>query len=320
MEGKTSGMLKAIAAILAYAFIFVIAAHFLAEAILHDENPKCQYAGYNGYPDRLYPPFSNWTEDNYGRIIEYDISSMGFRDREYTFDKPSMTYRIISLGDSFTFGQGVGSDETYAKILESLLAGHNASRYSRFEVINMGVQGYNTRDEVQYFMERGSRLGPDLVIIGYVPTNDDLDSRIQEINDAPTSLLLQGFSLIDGRLCSAAARKIAESRYSSQSFSASGFKKYVGDPLAQIGRAAATGNYSVIAFNYNGLAVDSREYLPLQEALNNSGIIYIDMNRIFDGHNITMQLSERDPHPSGIANRLVAERLNSEISRMIDDR
>ncbi|MCZ6777122.1 MAG: hypothetical protein O7D34_11815 [Ignavibacteria bacterium] len=53
--------------------------------------------------------------------IDYTINSIGLRDREYAIDKPSKTYRILMLEDSFIEGDGVYSNETCAKRLEAIL-------------------------------------------------------------------------------------------------------------------------------------------------------------------------------------------------------
>src|SRR2546430_1564409 len=50
--------------------------------------------------------------------MKVKINSLGMRDREYSVEKPKGTYRILVLGDSYTFGSGVQADETYAKLLE----------------------------------------------------------------------------------------------------------------------------------------------------------------------------------------------------------
>ena len=43
------------------------------------------------------------------------------RDDEFEVEKPKDTFRVISVGDSFTFGWGVANDETYPQQLEELL-------------------------------------------------------------------------------------------------------------------------------------------------------------------------------------------------------
>ena len=59
----------------------------------------------------------------------------GFRGvREFALKKDSAKTRILLLGDSFTFGEGVSDDETYAQVLQRALPGA--------EVINAGVHGY----------------------------------------------------------------------------------------------------------------------------------------------------------------------------------
>ena len=51
------------------------------------------------------------------------------------------------LGDSFTFGEDVGDDETYSHHLEQLLPGT--------EVINLGVHGYGHDQMLIYLREEG---------------------------------------------------------------------------------------------------------------------------------------------------------------------
>jgi len=90
------------------------------------------------------------------------INSMGFRDREFTLEKPDGVKRILVFGDSFVFGVGVDQSHLFSTRLEELL---NASSSRRFEVINMGVSGYSTDQEYLLFRELGKALDPDLVIL-----------------------------------------------------------------------------------------------------------------------------------------------------------
>lgn len=98
---------------------------------------------------------------------DVQISSQGLRDREYTFDKPRGTYRIMLLGDSTTFGWGVAEDDTSAKLLEQQLNSMRIPGYDRFEVMNTGVGNYDTVQEVTYYKTQGRQFHPDLVVLMY---------------------------------------------------------------------------------------------------------------------------------------------------------
>ncbi|MBW2416881.1 MAG: SGNH/GDSL hydrolase family protein [Deltaproteobacteria bacterium] len=103
-----------------------------------------------------------------------NLNSDGLRDRDYTIKKPPGTVRIIALGDSVTYGFRIELDATYAKRLEALLNGETDG--PRYEVINFGVDGYNTRQELERFRQKGRRYRPDLLLIGYT-MNDVLDAE-----------------------------------------------------------------------------------------------------------------------------------------------
>ena len=95
------------------------------------------------------------------------ISPEGFRDRSFLPRKAKHIFRIVAVGDSITFGLFCQQDKTYAKILEQQLNERATDGSTVFEVINMGVTGYNTTQVVEMLQDRGMRYEPDLVLYGY---------------------------------------------------------------------------------------------------------------------------------------------------------
>ena len=69
-------------------------------------------------------------------------------------------YRIAVLGDSFVFGSGVAQDA----ILTRRLAAHLGPG---FEIVNLGVPGYGTDQELLTLRRWGRKLAPDLVLLGF---------------------------------------------------------------------------------------------------------------------------------------------------------
>ena len=95
---------------------------------------------------------------------KYSINSMGFRDHEYSVEKDPDTFRIVVLGDSIIWGHGLSLEHTFAKQLNNLL---NGVVKQKIEVLNFGVSGYSTQQEVELYRIKASRFEPDLVIVGY---------------------------------------------------------------------------------------------------------------------------------------------------------
>lgn len=100
-----------------------------------------------------------------GGTLRYRTNSLGFRDREFAREKAPGRFRILGIGDSFTFGTGVRLEDTYLARLQALLdAGGAAGHY---EVLNLGVMGFDTAHEVALLREVGLAFSPDLVILCY---------------------------------------------------------------------------------------------------------------------------------------------------------
>jgi lysophospholipase L1-like esterase len=89
------------------------------------------------------------------------INADGLRDVDHSIPKGDR-YRIIFLGDSFTFGWGVTEAETFKSLLEAALN----QRYPT-EIINFGTGNYNSEQEVNLFLEKGLKYTPDKVVVFY---------------------------------------------------------------------------------------------------------------------------------------------------------
>lgn len=107
---------------------------------------------------------------------QYDWSA---RHKGYPLARTPGTFRIVVLGDSYTYGQGVTRDRTFPALLEKKLNAMGAN--VRFEVINLGFCGLNTITEKKILADyginpdtwepdpayRGLAYQPDLVILEY---------------------------------------------------------------------------------------------------------------------------------------------------------
>jgi lysophospholipase L1-like esterase len=93
------------------------------------------------------------------------VNSHGTRGPEFSAEKPADTIRILSLGDSRTFGWGLTEAETYSDRLQRLLQGQ-VGKKKKVEVINAGVNAWSYMQMLVYFRETGIKYNPDCVIIG----------------------------------------------------------------------------------------------------------------------------------------------------------
>ncbi|MDP3727177.1 MAG: hypothetical protein Q8R35_00900, partial [bacterium] len=97
---------------------------------------------------------------------EYHYNADGLNDRfDYAVPKPADTFRIIALGDSWTYGQFVSTGDAYPERLEDMLNDRRLCRSNRkFEVLNFGVPSYDIEYSAERFRLRGARYDPDLVL------------------------------------------------------------------------------------------------------------------------------------------------------------
>jgi lysophospholipase L1-like esterase len=92
------------------------------------------------------------------------INAHGTRGADFAVPKPPNTIRILSLGDSRTFGWGLNDSETYSARLEEGLQKHFGTS-EKVEVINAGVNAWSYSQMNAFFRERALSWQPDVVLL-----------------------------------------------------------------------------------------------------------------------------------------------------------
>ncbi|MCX6709358.1 MAG: SGNH/GDSL hydrolase family protein, partial [Candidatus Woesearchaeota archaeon] len=156
-------------------------------------------------PILIYEIMPNTRVQVYGYWVKFNrttietVNSDGFRGRDYSIEKPKGVYRIIVLGDSFTEGFGVNDNETFSYCLEQMLNSLNISG-KRFEVLNLGVGGYNTLQEVEQLKVKGLKYNPDLVIIAHHASDVENISEIEKNTNEMYASYLKETAIINNNI------------------------------------------------------------------------------------------------------------------------
>jgi lysophospholipase L1-like esterase len=85
-------------------------------------------------------------------------NALGLRGPELARERDGRA-RVLVLGDSFAYGVGVADGETFSARL--------AARDPGLELLNAGVNGYGTGQELLLLRELGPGLAPDLVLLAF---------------------------------------------------------------------------------------------------------------------------------------------------------
>ena len=192
------GLLKALCAVL----IGLAAALLLAEVAL-------RVAGFS-YPQfwqadadagwRLLPATEGWWPGEGPRDPQSFVrtNSEGLHDREHINPKPPGTFRIAILGDSYAEAFQVDMNHAFWAVMGRELAGCRALQGKTVEVVNFGVMGYGTAQELEVLKTRVWQYSPDLVVLEYFPGNDlsDNSRELRSDQDLPKPF----FDLRNGKL------------------------------------------------------------------------------------------------------------------------
>ena len=125
---------------------------------------------YRPHPYTLYELTPGWRSDD-GRSRH---NSLGFRGPDVAVPKPAGRRRVVCMGESTTYCTGIADDAaTYPAQLQAYLA--RACPKLDIEVVNAGVGGYTSVENVLRCLFHVAPLEPDVIVYYY--THNDVYAR-----------------------------------------------------------------------------------------------------------------------------------------------
>jgi lysophospholipase L1-like esterase len=107
-------------------------------------------------------------------LVEMNGKVSSFRPMHFSYAKPKGVYRILALGDSYTWGDKISDyRNTWPEVLEARLRQRNFNKIC--EVLNLGACGFTTVNEYELLNKKGWEFSPDLIILQFT-LNDPLPS------------------------------------------------------------------------------------------------------------------------------------------------
>lgn len=132
-------------------------------------------------PNQLHPPDGRCVGLQPGSATEYtgflsrqkpvtlEVNRLGYRGAERPPAKPAGSERVVFVGDSYTYGQGVLEKESLPTQLEDDFVRDG----NRVEVMNFGIPGENLDEYLDQYRYFASHWQHDLLLVGLV--ENDLD-------------------------------------------------------------------------------------------------------------------------------------------------
>ncbi len=180
-------------------FASIICALFIAEIAL-------RVAGYTypifyttdtarGYA--LRPCMRGWYRKEGAAYVR--INCAGLRDREHALAKPPDTFRIAVVGDSFAEALQVPVADAFWAVMEQKLQGCPVFSGRKVEVINFGVSGYGTAQELITLEQQVWAYAPDVVLLAVTTNNDITDNSrpLKKTDEIPYFVLRDGQLTLD---------------------------------------------------------------------------------------------------------------------------
>jgi lysophospholipase L1-like esterase len=248
--------------------------------------------------------------------LTYQINEHGFRGSGFPTQKPEGGLRLMLLGDSFTFGEGVRLEDTFAVQLQGQLR----EERPELEVLNLGVSSWNTQDEYIYLNRLGHKFEPDLVVVVFVLNDAAYSGGLdlwEDFRKRYEAIGLLKRSYLASYVYSAVAREISGRRY---------VESLVGSALDEptlwkIGLGMLSrmdgisqklgARFAVVIFPFMYQLDHRYPFAPLHELVRkhceSEGIPVLDLLEAFRGQDyLDLWVHPSDQHPNEIGHAIAA--------------
>ena len=123
--------------------------------------------------------------------MHVEVNADGLLGKPYPIERVPGKFRIALLGDSFTSAEAVKPEEKFAGVWEKNLSNRSAGG---IEVINFGVGGTGTWQQLQMFHIKARKYQPDLTVVAFCWCND-IDNNIDKFKSGSMSPLLDEYDV-----------------------------------------------------------------------------------------------------------------------------
>jgi lysophospholipase L1-like esterase len=266
-------------------------------------------------------------------VVTESTNARSFRGTAEIGPKAKNTFRIVALGDSWTYGVLVADDETYpAQLCRCLNAQHQKDR--TFEVLNLGCVGYSSFQGRLLLSKYIDELQPDLVLVCF-GGNDARHNRLFADKDQPVigrkTMIMQDllhrsalYAILRDQIMKLKARISLRTNDSPspQTWPMRVPPEDYKNNLEYIVSLSASRNSRTILLTYAG---EGPYQEKAREVSSRMGVPLIDIHKILTG-NQEYRVAElsvdypRDPHPNAKGHSLIAAALCDTIRGMTHEK
>ena len=248
--------------------------------------------------------------------VIHQTNSQGLRDREYSVKKPTNTFRVAVLGDSFTMPSGVAIEDAYHTLLEERF--NAESEGLQYEFINFGVGGFSLQDYLLQLQLKVPEYGPNLILIGFMPFND-----VQEYSPSMKGKIIPrsnywAYLLATVKYGKDAIHPLIKDAWNTANVSIVSPSKnndvilenetYLRRIFAEIAAESTEKNIPVVVANLEFAPVNTLLLSLLEEITASHGMSFVDTSVHFEGIDPkSLILYRADRHANDKANRIFAD-------------
>jgi hypothetical protein len=242
----------------------------------------------------------------------YTINDDSLNERfNYPIHKPVSVFRIVTLGDSFTFGHFVNTKDNWTEQFEDKLNTRcSRSGISKFEVINLGERGYDITYAAHKYDIRGRKYTPNLII--FLESGNGL-TRVDELYEP----LVNKYNALLTQKDISAAREHGEFNLAwtkayeelRQKYTPEQVSEYVRNAWRELSQIKGSTPLVVVAFNF--LSYEEKLKLLLWTRGFIDTKLFFGLPDIYDNGEVL-----KDGHPNVNGHTSIA---NSIISYLVDE-
>lgn len=255
-------------------------------------------AYYGEFEIRRFRPNSEFWHTSIDGSWRFQTDTRGLRNsRSIPYEKSPGVTRILALGDSHTAGYEVGQDETFAAVLEKLYRADGVEA----EVVNAGISGFGTAEQLVYLENEGLKFDPDVVVVAFYANDfeDNVKSGLFALKDG--ELIVKKTSHVPGVRIQNAMYDWAIIRWLSEN---SYFYSFVFNSVYEVAKASLAAarkeevqtDYAIATGDINDYQYNLAEKLvaALAKSCENKGIrlVIVDVPRPTNSNDVLSSIPE----------------------------